>query len=119
MVLEECPFCHRLLAAEKISKEQVDSNTQGLLKDPRTFESGVKVLPAGRRNIPVPDIFAPSPVQYFITYKILYRCKHCGKEWTKTSTEENEIARSDAGVEQASSADVAREAEWAKEEEHE
>jgi hypothetical protein len=29
----------------------------------------------------------------FITYKALYKCKHCGKEWTKLSVEEKRIPR--------------------------
>jgi hypothetical protein len=29
----------------------------------------------------------------FITYKSLYKCKHCGKEWTKLHVEEKPIPR--------------------------
>jgi hypothetical protein len=29
----------------------------------------------------------------FITYSLNYRCKHCGKEWTKLSVEEKRIPR--------------------------
>jgi len=29
----------------------------------------------------------------FITYQLNYRCKHCGKEWTKISVEEKQIPR--------------------------
>lgn len=29
----------------------------------------------------------------FITYKMTYRCKHCGKEWTKISVEAKTLPR--------------------------
>jgi hypothetical protein len=29
----------------------------------------------------------------FITYKSLYKCKHCGREWTKISVEAKKIPR--------------------------
>ena len=85
MVLESCPFCHRPFAAEQVSREQVDSSKQNVLK-------------------------------FFTTYKILYKCKHCGKEWSKTETVEREVEGKVAWREQASEADVAREAEEAREE---
>ena len=58
----------------------------------------------------------PTPVKLFTTYRILYKCKHCGREWGKTGTVEREVERKVAGPEQASEADVAREAEEAREE---
>jgi MoaA/NifB/PqqE/SkfB family radical SAM enzyme len=31
--------------------------------------------------------------QDWVTYKLTYRCKHCGHEWTKLSEREVEIPR--------------------------
>jgi hypothetical protein len=107
LVLDECPFCHKFLAAEEISKEQVDSDTEDMLADPPRIGVG--------RFAPSPS---PSPVIFFTTYKILYRCKHCGKEWRKMSNEEKGIPRREAGTEQATDEDVEREEEMAKEEQY-
>jgi hypothetical protein len=96
------------LAAEPISKEQVDSNTEDLLEDPPRTRMGQRIARTG----------VPTPIEFFTTYKILYRCKHCGKEWTKMSTEEIAIPRREAGTEQAMDADVEREEEVAKEEQY-
>ena len=30
----------------------------------------------------------------WVSYKLTYRCKHCGKEWTKMSEKEVELPRS-------------------------
>lgn len=105
LVLESCPFCHRPFAAEQFSREQVDSSTEDMLKDPSRIGSGRYA-----RN------WKPTPVEFFATFKVLYRCKHCGREWSKTETVEREVERKVAGPEQASEADVAREAEEAREE---
>jgi hypothetical protein len=29
----------------------------------------------------------------FITYRMIYRCHHCGREWTKISVEEKPLPR--------------------------
>lgn len=100
MVFDECPFCHRPFSAERVSREEVDSNTEGLLLEPPRMGIG-----RGPRSP------APSPVEIFLTYKTTYRCKHCGKEWTRTSEDEKSIPRDKAGPEQASSLDVVREEE--------
>lgn len=109
MVLEECPFCHRLLVAEQISKEEVDFNEEGMLGNPP------KMIGTGRRREQA-RLYEPAPVSLFTSYKVTYRCKHCGEEWSKTHSEEKDIARRDAGTEQASSAEVAREEEMAEQE---
>ena len=113
MVLDSCPFCRRPFAAEQVSREPVDSSTEDMLKDPPRIASS--------RYSPTMDprpaqSWDPTPVEFFTTYKIVYKCKHCGKEWSKTETEEREVDRKFAGPEQASEADVAREAQEAKEE---
>lgn len=105
LVLDSCPACHRPFALVQVSKEPVDSSTEDMLKEPPRMASG--------RYTPIVN---PTPVEFVTTYKIVYRCKHCGKEWSKTETEEREVDRKNAGPEQASEADVAREAEEAREE---
>ena len=76
-----------------------------MLKDPPRIAMGART-----------PVVNPTPVEFFTTYRILYKCKHCGREWSKTETVEREVERKVAGSEQASEADVAREAEEAREE---
>lgn len=83
----------------------MDSATEDMLKNPPRIASGRYT-----RN------WNPTPVEFFTTYKIVYKCKHCGKEWSRTETEEREVERRVAGPEQASEVDVEREAERDKEE---
>jgi hypothetical protein len=104
MVLRECPFCHRPFEAEVRSREQVDSSevaqvsdfpletsmlggqakSQGGFTMGRGFLIG---LSEDERNA-----VAMRP-EAFITYKLSFRCKHCGKEWTKLSVEEISLPR--------------------------
>jgi hypothetical protein len=50
--------------------------------------------PAGRVQIGR-DLTAPySRGEDWVSYKLTYRCKHCGKEWTKISEKEIELPRS-------------------------
>ena len=114
--MEECPYCHRPFAAEEISKEQVDSH---ISKDPLAPMEPAR----GGRNAPW-----RGPTDYpgkdFITYKVLYRCKHCGKEWSKMSEKTVDVPRSyvideeDEAQEAKEREEVeeAREEQWAREE---
>ena len=83
MVLEECPFCHKFLAAELLSKEGVDTGDALREKD-AFFRMGVTVE-TGERIADHPEAF--------ITYRYLYRCKDCGKEWSKFKVQEVGIPR--------------------------
>ena len=80
----------------------MDSSTEGMLREPPRTAFG---------RVGTPSLVDPSPVEFFTTFKVVYRCKHCGKEWTRTETEEREVERRYAGPEQASEADVEGEAE--------
>ncbi len=55
----------------------------------------------------------------YIAYKLTYRCKDCGKEWTKLSTEEVDIPKSYVeDEEEKTEYDGEKEAEEAREEEY-
>lgn len=111
MVFDECPFCHKLFAVEQVSKEQIDSNiVTPTISAPR--------IAAGRftPNPPRPD---DVDSEDFITYKVLYRCKQCGKEWGKLSEKEVGIPHSYVEAEgEKSEADADREEEMAREEDY-
>jgi hypothetical protein len=104
MVLRECPFCHRPFEAEMLSKEQVDSSEVARVGDfplemskltGQLTEGGLSL---GRGSLILglsddeKETVAMRP-EAFITYKALYKCKHCEKEWTKLSVEEKRIPR--------------------------
>ena len=85
--------------------------TQGGL---RPFDArGVMGLDESERNA-----VAIHP-EAFITYRMTYRCKHCGKEWTKISVEAKPLPR-DYVIDEAekTDADGEVEAEEAREEEY-
>lgn len=104
MVLRECPFCHRPFEAEALSKEQVDSNEVTKVSDfpseknPLTgqINQGGFVMSRGSLVLGLSEeeknTVAMRP-EAFITYKLSYRCRHCGKEWTKLQVEEKPIPR--------------------------
>ena len=104
MVLRECPFCHRPFEAELLAKEQVDSNelTKArdfpLEKNPITGQvtQGGVLMTEGPLIIGLSEeeknTVATRP-EAFVVYKLTYRCKHCGKEWSKLSTEEKPLPR--------------------------
>jgi hypothetical protein len=73
MVLEECPFCHKFLAAELLSKEEVDT-AEALRGKDVFFNMGLSIETGAR--------VADHPEDFF-TYKFAYRCRDCGKEWSK------------------------------------
>jgi hypothetical protein len=101
MVLHECPFCHRLFEAQLLSKEQVDSSESTRVGDfPLTGSMFGGITWGGYSKGPLilglsevhKDGIARNP-QAFITYKLSYKCKHCGTEWSKLSVEEKPIPR--------------------------
>ena len=114
MVLEECPYCHKLFVAEEVSKEEVDSN---ISKDPLAPEEPAWIAVNPRS---APRRLGPTdyPGKDFITYKVLYRCKHCGKEWTKMSEKTVDVPRSyvEDEEDEAQEAREREEVEEAKEE---
>ncbi len=114
MVLEECPFCHKLFVAEQVSREQVDSNI--VSNQPHVFPSGSSRITSGPWYPRTSS--AEPPAEDFITYKLTYRCKHCGKEWTKLSEKEVNIPRSYIeDEEERTEYDADKEEEEAREEE--
>jgi hypothetical protein len=100
MVLHECPFCHRPFEAELLSKEQVDSSERSRVSDfPVERALGGQLSEGGMYFSPM---FGPTDdekaavamrPEAFLTFKETYKCKHCGKEWTKLSVEEKRIPR--------------------------
>ncbi len=123
MVLRECPFCHRPLEARLLSKEEINSSEATKAGD---FPLGVTPLlgttrgglSALGRNEPDRNTTALHP-EAFITYRMTYRCNHCGKEWTKISVEAKSLPRDYAIDEgEKTDADAEVEAEDAREEEY-
>ena len=80
MVSEECPFCHKFLAGELMSKEEVDT-AEALKEKDAFFKMGI-TIETGERVADHPEAF--------ITSRFAYRCKECGKEWAKFSVREVE-----------------------------
>jgi hypothetical protein len=94
--LHECRFCHKILAAELVSKEQVDAHGVKILgPPPPTMVNPSSPFPPARtiplRTINPPDIEPTGKTEEFVTYKLVYRCKYCGKEWSKISKKEYDI----------------------------
>ena len=104
MDLRECPYCHRPFEGQQLAKEQVDwreatkvsdfpiepgigihGDTQGGLYQPRR-------APTYGLSEEEKKTVALNP-EAFITYEVAYRCKHCGKEWTKLSVEKVSLPR--------------------------
>ena len=130
MVLRECPFCHRPFEAELLSKEQVDSSESAKASDFPVEKSRLtrRTTQGGFAITPDPLIFGLSRDEMeavamrpeaFITYRALYKCKHCGKEWTKLSVEKIPIPREYVEAEQEKTDyDAHLEEEEAREEEY-
>ncbi len=109
LVLEECPFCHKFLAAELVSKTEVD--TAEVLKEKDVFFRLGLAIDAGERVADHPEAF--------ITYKFTYRCRDCGKEWDKFKIREVEVQKEFVeDEEEKSDYDSDKEAEDAREEEY-
>ncbi len=117
MVLKECPFCHRPFEATIISKGQIDSSE--VTKQGRdTFLERIRGLQGNLIPKVSIDRIADHPGAY-ITYKLTYRCKHCGKEWTKLSVEEVGIPKEYVeDEEEKTEYDAEQEAKQSREEEY-
>jgi hypothetical protein len=83
LVLEECPFCHKFLAGELMSKEVVDT-AEALKEKDALFKMGI-TIETGERIADHPGAF--------VTYRFAYRCRECGKEWNKFKVRDVEVPR--------------------------
>jgi DNA-directed RNA polymerase subunit RPC12/RpoP len=104
MVLHQCPFCHRPFEAKVLSKVQVDASEVTKVVDfpLETSPGGGQISEGGfvlsQRSLVLGlsederNAVAMRP-EAFITYKVTYRCGHCGKEWIKAQVEEKHLAR--------------------------
>ena len=112
MVLEECPFCHKFLAGELMAKQEV--NTGEVLKEKDVFFRLGLSIDTGERVADHPEAF--------VTHKFVYRCKDCGKEWSKYKVEEVDLPKEDAeyAVDEMGKTeeDADQEAEEAREEQY-
>jgi hypothetical protein len=73
LVLEECPFCHKFLAAELLSKEEIDT-AEALKEKDAFFKMGI-TIETGERIAEHPEAF--------VTDRFAFKCRDCGREWTK------------------------------------
>ena len=109
LVLEECPFCHKFLAAELLSKEEVD--TAETLKEKDVFFKMGLTIETGERVADHPEAF--------ITYRFAYRCRDCGREWTKFRVREVGIPKEYVeDEEEKTDYDAGNEEEEAREEQY-
>ena len=108
--MEECPYCHKFFAAEQISKDEVDSN---ISRNPLAPEEAARI--ATRYTRYYDPGLGHTRYQDVITYQKHYRCKHCGKEWTKMS---EKVLKVPGRYIPADESQVAREEEKAKEEQY-
>ena len=81
-----------------LSKEQVDSSEEARVGDfpvETNWAGGLREggLVLGRGISDDEKEASAMQPEAFITYKSLYKCKHCGKEWTKISVEAKPIPR--------------------------
>ncbi len=109
LVSEECPFCHKFLAGELMSKEEVDT-AEALKEKDAFFKMGI-TIETGERVADHPE--------GFVTYRFAYKCGDCGKEWNKFSVREvgspREFGEDD---EEKTDYDAGREEEDAREEQY-
>jgi len=109
LVSEECPFCQKFLAAELLSKEEVD--TAETLKEKDVFFKMGLTIETGERVADHPEAF--------VTYRLGYRCRDCGKEWTKFRVREVGIPKEYVeDEEEKTDYDMEREEEDAREEQY-
>ena len=87
-VLHECPYCHRVEAAQVISKTPVDSS---MLQPQDLPDRNRGVFIATRQRNLEPMEVDPKSATEVTAYKVDYRCKHCGREWSRTVTEDVKI----------------------------
>lgn len=81
--MEECPFCHKFLAAELLSKEEIDT-AEALKEKDALFKMGI-TIETGERVADHPEAF--------IAYRFAYKCRDCGREWNKVTIREVEGPR--------------------------
>jgi len=133
MVLRECPYCHRPFEAQLLSKEEIDSSEATKVGDfplemsplGGVSEGGLTPVRAGGimgvvlgLDGSMKNSIALHP-EAFITYRMTYRCKHCGKEWTKISAETILLPRDYViDEEEKTDADADTEEEEAREEQY-
>jgi hypothetical protein len=108
LVLEECPFCHKFLAAELLTKSEVD--TSDALKEKDAFFKVGITVETGERIADHPEAF--------ITYRYSYRCRDCGKEWARLKVREVGILREYLEDEEEKTDDDADTEEEAREEQY-
>ena len=77
LVSEECPYCHKFLGAELVSKQEID--TADILKEKDIFYKLGVPVETGERITENPE--------QFVTYKLGFKCRQCGKEWSKLKLE--------------------------------
>lgn len=77
MVSEECPYCHKFLGAELVTKQVID--TADILKEKDAFYKLGVPVETGERITENPELF--------VTYKLGFKCRQCGKEWSKLKLE--------------------------------
>ena len=107
--MEECPFCHKFLAAELLSKEEIDT-AEALKEKDAFFKMGI-TIETGERVADHPEAF--------IAYKFLYKCRDCGKEWSKFQIREVGVPREYAeDEEEKADYDAGREDEDMREEQY-
>jgi hypothetical protein len=133
MVFRECPFCHRPLEAQLLSKTEIDSSEATKMSDFPVEMSPVQGITQGGLRPAIAggmmglvfgleesdrNAIALHP-EAFLTYKMTYRCKHCGKEWTRISIESKPLPREYVvDEEEKTDADAEAEAGEAREEEY-
>ena len=83
MVSEECPFCHKFLMAELMSKDEIDT-AEALKEKDAFFKMGISIEKGER--------IADDP-EAFVTDRFAYRCRECGKEWTRFRVREADAPR--------------------------
>jgi len=110
------------MAAELVSKKQVDANLMDRPSDFPNAEDVRRVSTAGRMDAVAGSIAAvdrPTPApksEQVMAFKFTYKCKHCGKEWSKVSTQDVQVPREYVeGEEEKTELDASREAEDARE----
>jgi len=109
LVSEECPFCHKFLAAELMSKEEMDTG-EALKEKDALFRMGISIE-TGERIVDHPEAF--------VTYRFAYRCRDCQKEWNKLEVQEAGIpGESVEDKEERTDYDAGREEEDAREEQY-
>ena len=109
MPLEECPFCHNFLGAELLSKEEIDT-AQALKEKDAFFKMGITVE-TGERLADHPEAF--------VADRFAYRCRECGKEWTKFRVRDVGINREEVEDEEEKTGfDARKEEEDATEEQY-